>query len=81
MNYDMYFINEGAKFIFALIHTDKDIRMNLLGITKSHYLNSNTANLWKSYVENAIFCTNFSNNLKMMALEKLNELYKNMINS
>ena len=81
MGYDVYFAGEGAKFMFALLHTDREIRTKLLGITKSHYENKDTATRWKTYVEKSIRCADSVPMLKTNALKKLNELYENMIRS
>ena len=77
----MYFVNEGAKFIFALLHTDCEVRMNLLGITELHYTSDLLANAWRDYIKIAILRTDFDDDLKTQALEKLGNLYKNMIDS
>ena len=77
----MYFVSEGAKFMFALLHTDRDVRMNLLGITESHYESKDTAARWKTQVERSIRCADSIPELKVQAFKKLNELYENMIRS
>ena len=45
--YDLYFVSEAHKLVFALLFTDKKIRMELLGIGEELYLDKEKAKEWK----------------------------------
>ena len=42
-NQDLYFKNEAAKYMFALIEVEGKIQLNLLGVDYNHYRNENLA--------------------------------------
>jgi hypothetical protein len=77
---DNFFKSDGAKYIFALTETDRQTRMKILGITEMHYHSKEKADEWKQEIESAIeSCKNENYSSYTVAIDKLYELYNNMI--
>ena len=73
---DLYFKNEEAKIIFVLVELPGKIQMDLLGIGRIHYINSDVSKKW--YTETKEKIAN-SNHPKLdVALVNLEKLYKGM---
>ena len=77
--YDLYFVSEAHKLVFALLFTDKKIRMELLGIGEELYLDKEKAKEW----HHRIAKNNHPDTSKIEGCEeaimKLNELYAGMV--
>ena len=43
---DLYFIDETTKIIFALVELPGKVKMDLLGIQRIHYINSDISKNW-----------------------------------
>ena len=74
---DLYFKSEEAKIIFALVELPGKIQMDLLGIGRIHYINSDVSKKW--YTETKEKIANSKHPKLDKALEKLEILYKGMI--
>ena len=51
---DLYFIDETTKTIFALVELQGKVQMNLLGIQRIHYINSDISKNWYEETKNKI---------------------------
>lgn len=78
-NLSLYFVSEAHKLIFALIFTDKRIRMELLGITEELYLDKNKAKEWYHRITKMIHPDTCNIEGCQKATIKLNELYNGMV--
>ena len=76
-NQDLYFKNEAAKYMFALIEVEGKIRLNLLGVDYSHYRNENLAKKWYEYIKQTIKNSEYTDLAE--AMEILEVLYRGMI--
>ena len=73
---DLYFKNEEAKIIFALVELPGKVKMDLLGIQRIHYFNSDISKNWYEETKNKIMD---SKHPKLMeAMKELEKLYKGM---
>ena len=73
---DLYFIDETTKIIFALVELPGKVKMDLLGIQRIHYINSNISKKWYEEIKNKIMD---SKHPKLMeAMKELEKLYKGM---
>lgn len=73
---DLYFINETTKTIFALVELQGKVQMDLLGIQRIHYFNSDISKNWYEETKNKIMD---SKHPKLMeAMKELEKLYKGM---
>ena len=73
---DLYFIDETTKTIFALVELQGKVQMNLLGIQRIHYINSDISKNWYEETKNKIMD---SKHPKLMeAMKELEKLYKGM---
>lgn len=73
-----FFKSQAAEYAFALIKLDREARMNILGITESHYSDKDVADQWKMHIETVII-TEGEEEFKDLALLRLYELYNRMI--
>ena len=73
---DLYFKNEEAKIIFALVELPGKIQMDLLGIQRIHYINSDISKNWYEETKNKII--NSKHPKLMEAMKELEKLYKGM---
>lgn len=74
---DLYFKNKEAKIIFALVELPGKIQMDLLGIGRIHYINSDVSKKW--YTETKEKIANSNHPKLEAALTNLEKLYKGMI--
>ena len=73
---DLYFKDESTKILFALVELPGKIQMDLLGIGRIHYINSDVSK--KQYTETKEKIAN-SNHPKLdEAMEVLEKIYKGM---
>ena len=74
---DLYFIDETTKIIFALVELPGKVKMDLLGIQRIHYINSDIkVNIWYEETKNKII--NSKHPKLMEAMKELEKLYKGM---
>lgn len=73
---DLYFIDETTKTIFALVELRGKVQMNLLGIQRIHYINSDISKNWYEETKNKIM--NSKHPKLMEAMKELEKLYKGM---
>lgn len=78
-NLDLYFVSEAHKLIFALLFTDKGIRMELLGIEEELYLDEQKAKEWHHRIAKIIHPDTCKIEGCEKAIMKLNELYTGMV--
>ena len=76
-NQDLYFKNEAAKYMFALIEVEGKIQLNLLGVDYNHYRNENLAKRWYEYIKQTIKNSEYTDLAE--AMEILEVLYRGMI--
>ena len=76
-NQDLYFKNEAAKYMFALIEVEGKIRLNLLGVDYNQYRNENLAKKWYEYIKQTIKNSEYTDLAE--AMEILEVLYRGMI--
>ena len=73
---DLYFKDETTKIIFALVELPGKVKMDLLGIQRIHYINSDISKKWYEEIKNKIMD---SKHPKLMeAMKELEKLYKGM---
>ena len=73
---DLYFIDETTKTIFALVKLQEKVQMDLLGIQRIHYINSDISKNWYEETKNKIM--NSKHPKLMEAMKELEKLYKGM---
>lgn len=73
---DLYFKNEEAKIIFALVELPGKIQMDLLEIGRIHYINSDISKKW--YTETKEKIANSNHPKLNEAMKNLEKLYKGM---
>ena len=73
---DLYFIDETTKTIFALVELQGKVQMNLLGIQRIHYINSDISKNWYEETKNKII--NSKHPKLVEAMRELEKLYKGM---
>lgn len=73
---DLYFKNHEARLIFGLVVLSQKMQMDLLGIDYSHYSDKKIAEIWYSNIKDVL--TNSKHEMRDVALEKLDKLYKGM---
>ena len=72
-----FFINESVEVIYYLTQLDGKARADKLNIQMKHYTSKKQANIWRDKLLNKI--KNSDHELKDEAIEKLEQLYKEMI--
>ena len=72
---DLYFKDE-AKIIFGLVVLGGKPQMDLLGINYSHYSDKKIAEIWYSNIKDVL--TNSKHEMRDVALDNLEKLYKGM---
>lgn len=75
---DRFFKDEASKYIFALLHTDTNLRARLLEINVSLYEDKNKATEWYNKIYNTIK-EHPDTNICLLAIEELKFRYINMI--
>ena len=73
---DLYFKNHEAKIMFALVELPGKIQMDLLGIGRIHYINSDVSKKW--YTETKENLRGSTHPKLETALANLEKLYKGM---
>ena len=73
---DLYFKNEEAKIIFALIELSGKIQMDLVGIDYNHYSDKKIAEIWYSNIKDILAVSQHP--MRDVALNNLEKLYKGM---
>ena len=73
---DLYFIDETTKTIFALVELQGKVQMDLLGIQRIHYINSDISKNWYEETKNKII--NSKHPKLVEAMRELEKLYKGM---
>ena len=73
---DLYFIDETTKTIFALVEFQGKVQLDLLGIQRIHYINSDISKNWYEETKNKIM--NSKHPKLMEAMKELEKLYKGM---
>ena len=73
---DLYFKNHEAKIIFGLVVLGGKPQMDLLGIDYNHYSDKKIVEIWYSNIKDVL--TNSKHEMREVALEKLDKLYKGM---
>ena len=73
---DLYFIDETTKIIFALVELPGKIQMDLLGIQRIHYINSDISKKWYEEIKNKIMDSKHPKLVE--AMRELEKLYKGM---
>lgn len=73
---DLYFIDETTKTIFALVELQGKVQMDLLGIQRIHYINSDISKNWYEETKNKII--NSKHPKLVEAMKELEKLYKGM---
>ena len=73
---DLYFIDETTKIIFALVELPGKVKMDLLGIQRIHYINSDISKKWYEEIKNKIMDSKLPK--LMEAMKELEKLYKGM---
>ena len=76
MEKDLYFKDETTKIIFALVKLPGKVKMDLLGIQRIHYFNSDISKNWYEETKNKIM--NSKHPKLMEAMKELEKLYKGM---
>ena len=76
MEKDLYFKDETTKIIFALLKLPGKVKMDLLGIQRIHYFNSDISKNWYEETKNKII--NSKHPKLMEAMKELEKLYKGM---
>ena len=76
MEKDLYFKDETTKIIFALVELPGKVKMDLLGIQRIHYINSDISKNWYEETKNKIINSKHPN--FMEAMKELDKLYKGM---
>ena len=76
MEKDLYFIDETTKTIFALVELQGKVQMDLLGIQRIHYFNSDISKKWYEETKNKIM--NSKHPKLVEAMKELEKLYKGM---
>lgn len=77
---DEFFISNGHRLAFILLHTDGRVRMDSLDVTDIHYASREKANAWKKSIKKSIMAEkDLSTTTKKLAIEKLNELTNRML--
>lgn len=76
MEKDLYFIDESSRIIFALVELPGRIQMDLLGIGRIHYINSDVSKKWYSETKEKI--ANSKHPKLTEAMTELEKLYKGM---
>ena len=78
-NLSLYFVSEAHMLVFALLFTDKQIRMELLGITEELYFDKSKAKEWYHRITKIIHPDICDIEGCQKATMKLNELYNGMV--
>ena len=73
---DLYFKNHEARLIFGLVVLSGKPQMDFLGIDYSHYSDKKIAEIWYSNIKDVLI--NSKHEMRDVALEKLDKLYKGM---
>jgi hypothetical protein len=73
---DLYFKNCETKIIFGLVVLGGKPQMDLLGIDYNHYSDKKIAEIWYSNIKDVL--TNSKHEMRDVALDNLEKLYKGM---
>lgn len=73
---DLYFKNHEARLIFGLVVLSGKPQMDLLGIDYSHYSDKKISEIWYSNIKDVLAVS--KHEMREVALEKLDKLYKGM---
>jgi len=76
---DQYFVSKEAEVIFYLVELSGEIRLKMLGLTKSYYSNKNKATKWRNSILKLIHPDKCLYQKASEATIKLNSIYKEMI--
>lgn len=74
-----YFVSKEAEIIFYLVELSGEVRLNKLGLTKSHYSNKNKATKWRNTILKIIHPDKCLHLRSSEATKTLNSIYKEMI--
>ena len=77
--YSLYFNSEEARFIYALVELDGEQRLKELGVNKSYYRDFNKAKKWRNEVAKIIHPDVCKHPKATLAINKLTELFENMV--
>lgn len=78
-NNDSYFVSPTDEYIFYLTELDGEIRMNKLGITKTHFTNKKKAKQWRDTISKQIHPDVSKHKKSEEAMAKLNSIYSLMV--
>ena len=73
---DLYFKNHEVRLIFGLVVLSGKPQMDLLGIDYSHYSDKKISEIWYSNIKDVLAVS--KHEMREVALEKLDKLYKGM---
>ena len=74
---EIYFLNSGIRFIYALVELDGQKRLEELGVSKQLYYNAKKAEAWRNSIFNKIE-ENSNHPKAKAAITQLNKLYSSM---
>lgn len=74
-----YFISKMDEYIFYLLELEGELRMQKLGINKSHFTNKKKAKQWRDKISKEIHPDKSDHKKAEEAMAKLNSIYEAMI--
>ena len=74
-----YFISKIDEYIFYLLELEGELRMQKLGINKSHFTNKKKAKQWRDKISKEIHPDKSDHKKAEEAMAKLNSIYEAMI--
>jgi hypothetical protein len=77
-NVENYFASPAAMHVFVLLHTDAEVRCNLLGITEEMYHDRNKAALWYNNIMTSLMHYSIIEDSNAAAI-KLRILFNRMV--
>jgi hypothetical protein len=77
--YSLYFNSEESRLIYALIELDGEQRLKELGVNKSYYRDVNKAKKWRNELAKIIHPDVCKHPKAALAINKLTELFENMV--
>ncbi len=78
-NKEEYFISKVDEYIFYLLELEGELRMQKLGINKSHFTNKKKAKQWRDKISKEIHPDKSDHEKSEEAMAKLNSIYEAMI--
>lgn len=75
----LYFKSKADKIIYALVELDEEYRLKALGVDRSHYRDSNKAKQWRNELAKIIHPDLCIHPKAALAINKLTELFENMV--